>query len=146
MKKYYLYIILLIISVFVSNCFTSGMQINPRVYQNEINPKIDFSPSRIKIKKTLTIVMGERIKNQAILKRGQGKVTIEVMNFKNVIERSLIESFKSSFKNVVIQPRESKKGLNLLLLDAKTSDTADTLDYHFVLINDSLASFWKKYR
>jgi hypothetical protein len=109
-------------------------QTGPKTFNDVvISPKYSATPGRIKAKADLAIILGERIRNNTTISRSGGKVIINITNFRNAIESDLQKAFESNFQKVTPKAKEEKQGLELVLMDAKSSELNDTMDFSVVL-------------
>ena len=128
------YLMLVFVSLALLGCVTG--QTSKTFDDVLINPKSTIIPARLKAKSDLKIVLGLRVRNNVTVIRAGGKLVINITNYRNAIQSRLQKAFEGNFASVLASPRETKKGLELILLDAKISKKNDTMDYSAVLTED----------
>ncbi len=133
MKKLLIGLLSVLAAFLVVGC--AGM--TPKTFEGlTLKPNATPSTARMKSKAPLNIVIDQKIPDNVTVTRSQGYVILKVTNFHSAIENTLNKSLEPNFPAVTTSPVETKKGLELIVLNASIGAQADTFDFHVVLVND----------
>lgn len=126
---------MLAFAALAAGCGMMG-QMTPKTYNNTIAPKADFSPARMKLPHALSVVVAARVEEQITIKRGNGKVTIVIDNFRSSIKKAMTDAFASNFNSVAVNEAETKQGIEVVIMDVRVDKDVDVLHYHAALTHD----------
>lgn len=122
------------IAIALGACVPLG-QTGPNTYSKQMTVE-DISPTRTKVNTDLAIVFDDSLKDKVTWTKADGKMILEVSNYRGAIETVLTKALAANFRNVSTQPAETKKGLELLMLQAQPTNDTDNFTYHAALQNN----------
>ena len=121
--------ILLTAALFSGCAGTSAKQYNDVV----ISPAFSHSPTRLKLNLPLKIVINDSVIDSPVIQRGNGLIKMQLSGYRKALSDTLNKAFIRNFKNITITNKESNKGMELVIMQAKINGK-DYINYHIALV------------